>query len=124
MAQKGNTMITMVFTVGPADVSEGDRIFTSHAKWMEKTHHKDGELEMLSYNVAKGIEYVNPLDPSSKPTGNVIFSLCEVYKKPEGLADHWKQGQETWEDFNAMMSWATKGKLTVMHGVPIIHSLW
>ena len=124
MSQKGNTMITMMFTAGPEATAEGDRLFASHAKWMEESHQRDGELALLRYNVAKGPEYSNSLDPSSDPTGNTIYTLCEVYANPEGLMDHWKQGQENWVDFGALMEWAGTVKLTVMHGSPIEHSLW
>ena len=117
-------MIVMMFTAEPEHTAEGDRIFANHAKWMEKSHHKDGDLALLQYNVAKGPEYNNPLDPSSGLTGNTIYTLYEIYKNPEGLADHWKQGQENWEDFGNMMAWAGKVKPSVMHGVPIVHSLW
>jgi hypothetical protein len=124
MSQKGSTMITMMFTAGPEAIAEGDRIFASHAKWMKKTHARHGELALLRYNVAKGPEHSNPLDPSSTTTGNTIFTLYEVYKNPEGLEDHWKQAPESWLDFDAMMDWASKVKLTVMHGSAIEHSLW
>lgn len=124
MSQKGNTMITMMFVAGADQVAEGERIFASHAKWMEKTHHRDGNLALLQYNVAKSPEFNNPLDPSSGTTGNTVYTLYEVYKTPEGIADHWKQGQETWEDFGEIMVWAGKVKLTVMHGTPVMYSLW
>ena len=124
MSQKGKIMITMMFTAGPQDTAEGNRILASHARWMEGSHHREGELALLNYNIAQGPEYSNALDPSSSPTGNTIFTLCEVYENPEGLMDHWKQAQENWEDFGAMMEWAGKVNLKVMHGVPVEHSLW
>lgn len=124
MSQKGNTMISMMFTAGADQVAEGERIFASHAAWMEKTHHRDGELALLQYNVAQSPEFNNPLDPSSGTTGNTIYTIYEVYKTPEGIADHWKQGQESWEDFGALMAWVGKVKLTIMHGSPVMYSLW
>jgi hypothetical protein len=117
-------MITMMFIASPDNQAEGERIFASHAKWMEKTHHKDGDLAMLSYNFAKSPEFSNPLDPSTKPTGNIVYTICEVYKNPAGVTDHWKQGQATWSDFGALMTWIGKVKLTIMHGSPIEYSLW
>lgn len=117
-------MITMMFIAGPENNAEGERIFASHAKWMEKSHHKDGELELLSYNVAKGPEFSNPLDTASTPTGNTIYTVCEIYKNPAGLADHWKQGEENWTDFGALMDWVGKVKFSIMHGTPVEHSLW
>ena len=49
---------------------------------MEKTHHRDGKQALLRYNVVKGPDLSNPLDPSSKPTGNTCFVLSEVYETP------------------------------------------
>lgn len=117
-------MLAMTFIAGPENTAEGNRLFASHAKWMEETHYKDGDLALMSYNVAQGTEFSVALDPSSTPTGNTIFTVCEVYKTPEGLGDHWKRAAETWADFGAMMEWCGKIKVTVMHGAPIEYSLW
>ena len=124
MSHKGKTQITFIFTASPDLAAEGDRILASHAAWMEKTHHRDGELALLVYSVVKGAELSNPLDPSSSPTDNTNFVLTEVYESPAGLEDHWKQGAEGWEDFGAFMEWAGKVKVAVLHGSPVIHSLW
>ncbi len=43
MAYKGKSQITIVFTATPDLVGEGDRIFESHAKWIEETHSREGE---------------------------------------------------------------------------------
>jgi hypothetical protein len=123
MPQKGKTQLTFIFTATPDLVQEGDRLFSSHAEWMEKTHHRDGKLALLRYNVVKGPDLSNPLDPSSKPTGNTCFVLSEVYETPDGLADHWKQSG-TWKDFIAFMKWTGSVKVSVLHGSPVIHSLW
>src|SRR5438105_87857 len=37
MAQKGKTQLTIIFTAPPDLVSEGDRLFASHADWMVKS---------------------------------------------------------------------------------------
>ena len=124
MAQKGNIQLTIIFTATPDLVAEGDRIFGSHAAWMAESHHRDGELALLSYNVVKGPELSNPLDPSSTPTGNTSFVLTEVYATQAGMDDHWKQGVETWSNFGAFAEWAGKIQVAVLHGSPVIHSLW
>lgn len=123
MSHEGATQITFIFTAGPEQVAEGDRIFASHAKYMEKSHHRDGELELLRYNVVKGPELSNPLDPSSEPTENTNYVLVEVYANPAGLADHWKNAGN-WDDFQAFVNWASAVKVCVLHGSPVVHSLW
>ena len=39
---------------------------------------------------AKAPELSNPMDPASKPTGNTVFILSEVYETGAGVADHFK----------------------------------
>jgi len=124
VSYKGKTQITIIFTATPDLVAEGDRIFASHAKWMERTHYREGELALLRYNIVKGPELSNPMDPSSEPTGNTCFVLTEVYENPAGLEDHWKQAAENWEDFAAVGEWVSKVRVTTVHGSPVIYSLW
>ena len=124
MSHEGKTQITFLFTASPDQVEEGDRIFASHAAFMEETHHRDGELALLRYNVVKGSELSNSLDPGSAPTENTVYALTEVYETPAGLADHWQQGAEKWQDFQAFVAWASAVKVAVLHGSPVIHSLW
>jgi hypothetical protein len=123
MSHKGKTQITFIFTATPDLVAEGDRIFESHARWMQETHHREGSKALLCYNVVKGPELSHPMDPSSEPTGNTCFVLTEVYETPAGLEDHWHQAQ-SWEDFGAVGEWVSKVKVTTAHGSPVIHSLW
>ncbi len=124
MSHKGKTQLTVIMTVSPDLVGEGDRIWASHAAWMANTHYREGELALLLYNLVKGAELSNPLDPTSVPTGNTNFVLTEVYESPAGIDDHWKQAAESWEDFGAFMEWAGKIKVVTQHGSPVIQSLW
>lgn len=91
---------------------------------MEQSHYREGDKALLRYNIVKGPELSNPLDPSSEPTGNTNFVLTEVYESQAGVEDHWKQGAESWQDFPALGAWASKCKTTALHGSPVIHSLW
>jgi hypothetical protein len=124
MSHEGKTQVTFIFAATPDQVAEGDRIFASHAAWMEQSHHREGELALLRYNVAKGPELSNPLDPSSSPTDNTCFVLAEVYETPAGLADHWREGAESWGDFSAFVAWASSVNVAVLHGSPVMYSLW
>lgn len=124
MSHKRKTQITIVFTATPDLVAEGDRIFESHAAWMERTHYREGDKALLMYNIVKGPELANPLDPSSEPTGNTSYVLTEVYESPAGVADHWGQAVASWEDMSAIMDWAGKCTVTTVHGSPVVQSLW
>lgn len=124
MSHQGKTQLTIVFSAPPELVEEGDRIFRSHAAWMERTHPREGDKALLVYNLVKGSELTNPLDPSSQPTGNTTFALTEVYETPAGVEEHWKQGAESWQDMGAVIDWASKCNVVALHGSPVIHSLW
>jgi hypothetical protein len=92
---------------------------------MEKSHYRDGSKALLIYNLSRGPELSNPVDPSSKPTGNMNYVLTEVYETQDGVEDHWKQGSENWQDFQALVKWAGKCKVMALPaGGPVIHSLW
>ncbi len=124
MAYKGKIHLTVVFTCPPELVAEGDRIFASHAPWMERTHPREGKLALHSYDLIRGPELSNPLDPGSEPTGNMCFVISETYESHEAVSNHWHLGATTWEDFPALIEWAGKCKVTAVHSAPIVHSLW
>jgi hypothetical protein len=112
-----------LFTVPEEQVAEGSRIFESHAKWMEETHYKNGDKALLSYNVSKTREWVDPSDPDSDETGNTVFVLSEVYESPAGLEDHFDQSEE-WDDIGALGDWMETAEVLRVDGTEIIHSLW
>jgi hypothetical protein len=39
----GNAQLIMIFVAPPDLVAEGDRIFKTHAAWMERTHYREGD---------------------------------------------------------------------------------
>lgn len=123
MSDMGKTSLVIAWTVRPADVAEGDRIFESHGKWMTG-HPREGAAALLSYSVSKGPELSNPMDPGSAPTSNTVFVLTEVYESPEGVAEHWKQAVETWQDLPAIMDWSSRCEVTTLHSGTVIQSLW
>ena len=125
MSQQGKLQLTIVFkATSPELAAEGDRIFESHASWMAGSHHRDGELALLLYNVSKGPEFVDPLDPSAGTTGSTFFVVTEVYETEAGVAEHWRMGSETWADFGSMVEWMGQCETSVIHGCHVVHSLW
>ena len=91
---------------------------------MEATHHRSGEKTLLSYNLSKAPELSNPFDPNSAPTGNTCFILSEIYETEAGVADHFTQATEGWEDFPALAEWLEKCEVTGVPVAPIVNSLW
>jgi hypothetical protein len=124
MAQKGKTQLLITWVANPDKVSEIDRLAESHASWMAKTHYQDGSKALLTYNLSKGPELENPLDPSSKSTGNTRYVLNEIYETPAGIEDHWSQAQESWTDFSRMVEIIGSCNPNTLHGGSITQSLW
>ncbi len=124
MAYRGKVQLTLIITAPPIHVEEGDRIFRSHAPWMEATHHREGNKALLSYNVSKAPELSNPMDQNSAPTGNTCFILTEIYETTAGVADHFAQAMAGWKDFPALAKWLEQCTITGVPAAPIINSLW
>ena len=122
--QEGKIQLIIVAVANEEQTVEGKRLFTSHAPWMKSTHHQEGDKALLRYNVSMAPELSNPLDPESEPTGNTIFNLNEVYESPAGVADHFAQAPESWDDYDAFMAWIAATGATVVPAAPIKHSLW
>lgn len=124
MSDKGKIQLMFVIVAPPDQVAEGDRLFQSHAPWMEASHPRDGDKALLSYNVSKSPELSNPLDPSSAPTGNTCFILNEIYETDAGVANHFQLGDEGWQDFQAFLAWMGKCTVTGLPVARIFNSLW
>ena len=124
MSHLNKIQLTAIIVAPPDQVMEGDRIFRSHAPWMEATHHRAGANALLSYNVSKAPELSNPMDLNSAPTGNTCFILTEIYETEAGVADHFQQGTASWKDFQALGQWMERCKVTMVAAAPIINSLW
>lgn len=124
MAYHGKVQLTFVITSPPELEAEGDRLFRSHAPWMEGTHHREGDKALLSYNVSKAPELSNPMDAGSEPTGNVCFVLTEVYETEAGVADHFEQAGSSWADFPAIVEWMGQCRVTGVPAAMIVNSLW
>ena len=124
MAHQGKVQLTYVFIAPPEEEAEGERIFRTHAPFMQAKHHRRREKARLSYNLAKAPELSNPLDSNSTPTGNTCFILTEVYETEAGVSDHFQQSMERWEDFPALVKWLEKCEVTGLPAARIVNSLW
>lgn len=124
MAHQDKIQLTFVIVAPPRLVEEGDRLFRSHAPWMEATHYREGDRALLSYTVSKAPELSNPMDPDSEPTGNTCFILTEVYETEAGVANHFEQAESSWEDFPAVVEWMEECSVSGVPAARIINSLW
>jgi hypothetical protein len=122
---KANEVRFMVSSICPPDqVAEGDRIYRSHIDWMKGTHHREGPNALISYDVSRTPELSDPFDLASKPTGNTVFVLTEVYGNDAGVVDHFKQAQASWKDFSAWKAWMGKCKTTKVGAAKVFNTLW
>ena len=124
MAHHGKIQLLFTITATPELVAEGDRLFRSHAPWVESTHHRTGDKALLTYDVSKAPEMVNPLDPNAGLTGNTCYILNEIYESEAGVADHFAQAMSSWKDFAAFVEWLGKCKTTAVPSTKIFNSLW
>ena len=123
MSSTGKSHLIIMFTVGPDDAAEGDRIFASHAEWM-KTHPRDGDVALLSYSVSKGPELSHPMDASSEPTGRTTCVIDEIYESAAGITRHWQDGAANWPEMaSAVPAWAAKASIVTLHNDTVQHSL-
>src|SRR4051794_22825577 len=124
MSHMGKSHLVIMWTVGPDEVAEGDRIFASHGEWMEG-HPREGDTALLSYTVSKGPELSNPVDPNSEPTGRTVYVLDEYYESPAGVARHWQDGMDNWaDDLSAVMEASAKATVTTLHSGTVMQGLW
>jgi hypothetical protein len=124
MAQTGTAHLVLMFTVGPEDVAEGDRIFASHGEFM-KRHPREGDAALLSYSVSKCAELSNPMDPSSEPTGNTMFVVDEYYASPAGITRHWQDTGDNWPEMSAAVpAWSAKAtNIVTLHNGEVVQAL-
>ena len=122
MSHRGKSHVVIMFTVGPDDVAEGDRIFASHGEWMPG-HPREGDVALLDYTISKGPELSNPMDPNSEPTGKTIFVIDEYYESPAGIARHWQDAMDNWTDMSAVMAWSAKGTVVTLHNGTAVQAL-
>jgi hypothetical protein len=122
MSHMGKSHLVIMFTVGPDDVAEGDRIFAGHGEWM-KGHTREGDEALLEYSISKGPELSNPMDPSSEPTGKTVFVIDEYYASPAGIARHWQDAADNWSDMAAAVAWSAKGTVTTLHNGTAVQAL-
>jgi hypothetical protein len=124
MSHSGKSHLIIMFTVGPDDVAEGDRLFASHGEWM-KGHPREGDVALLDYTVSKGPELSNPMDPNSEPTGNTIFVVDEYYESPAGIARHWQDATDNWSEMSsAAPAWFAKATIVTLHNGTVVQALW
>ena len=118
--------------VVPADKAEEvEKGLADHGNWMRETHSlvvkADPTYGMLGtlvdYYISKALELNNPLDPSEGTTGNILYTLNEVYTAIAGTEAHLAATPFTDPWFEPFLaSFMTSQPRMLMHG-EIIQSM-
>ena len=67
-------------------------------------------------------ELKNLLDPTEGTTGNIVYSINEVYVEPDGIDQHMTQGMQ-WEHFEAFAGTIMQYGKVLIGGGTVIHSM-
>ena len=125
MASKnGQLTFNFALSVSADKAEEVEEMIATHAAWMRETHslEADGRIHLVDYHVAKAEEMKNLLDPSEGTTGNILYSINEVYVESDGIDRHMAQGMQ-WEHFMAFAGTITEYGKVLIAGGSVIHSM-
>ena len=97
-ARKGDTTVSLGLIVPAKLERDVDAAWRQHEQWMRKTHDfgegVHGKFDDLAkpritnYTVTKAYEHVDPMDPNSTKTGNVMYAVEESYVSADGVLGH------------------------------------
>ena len=125
MASKnGQLTFNFALSVSADKAEEVEEMIATHAAWMRETHslEADGRIHLVDYHVAKAEEMKNLLDPSEGTTGNILYSINEVYVESDGIDRHMAQGMQ-WEHFMAFAGTIMEYGKVLIAGGSVIHSM-
>jgi hypothetical protein len=123
-SQNGQLTFNFALCVPTDKAAEVEEMIATHAKWMRETHsvEADGKIHLVDYHVAKSEELKNLLDPTEGTTGNILYSINEVYVEPDGIDQHMAQGMQ-WEHFEAFAGTIMQYGKVLIGGGTVIHSM-
>ena len=123
-SQNGQLTFNFALSV-PADKTEAvEEVIATHAAWMRETHslEADGRIHLVDYHVAKAEEMNNLLDPSEGTTGNILYSINEVYVEKDGIDQHMGKAMQ-WEHIQDFVGTLTEYGKVLIGGGTVIHSM-
>jgi hypothetical protein len=117
MVKNGQRTFNLNVKVSADEVENIEAEIKTHAKWMRNTHSYDeSKIQLVHYYVSKSDELVNFANPDEGTTGNVLFSINEVYVHPEGIGQH-LDAAGAWPDAAGFFGVLGKyGKVLVING--------
>ena len=94
----------------------------SHATFMKENHSLDStKIQLEHYYTSKADELKNIVDPSEGTTGNVLYTINEVYTYAEGIGEHMDAGGQ-WQGMGSFLELLnTYGEVLVTNGEVVHH---
>jgi len=129
---KGNVSFIMTMIAPTEEAAEVCRNFLEgHREMMETKSHRNGDFELIKYYSSEGPEYLdegeNQLDWHEgrypKKTGRTIFVITEIYKKKEGLFNHFMESKELADAGKSIMK-LHNIEYNQISMTEVKHSLW
>jgi hypothetical protein len=89
----------------------------AHAGFMRANHSlDDSKIQLIHYYVSKAEEFNNPADPEAGTTGNMLYTINEVYVHPDGIGQHMEAVMK-WDGVEGFLeSLGTYGEVIVANG--------
>jgi hypothetical protein len=94
-----------------------EKIISTHAAFMRENHSlDDSKIQVIHYYVSKSEEFNNPANPDEGTTGNMLYTINEVYVHPEGIGQHMEAAM-AWDGIQDFMELlGTYGEVLVANG--------
>ena len=129
-SQKGQRTYNFSFIVSADKEKEWDDNVAKHGEWMRETHALATKANpsygmlgtLVDYYVSKAPEMNNPMDPSAGLTGNLIYTLNEVYTRVEGVEAH-MEAAPSWNSFESFVNMISSSQATMMMNGEVIESM-
>ena len=121
-AKKGQRTFNFSFVVSDDKEKEWDEAFASHGAWMRETHSLTGGIHLVDYYISKGTQMNNSLDPSEGTSGNLIYTLNEVYVEREGTSQH-MEAAPSWKSFESFLELIGSSEAVMLMDRELIQSM-
>ena len=92
-------------------------LIKEHANFMKENHSFDeSKIQLVHYYVSKSEELNNIGNPDEGTTGNMLYSINEVYVHSDGIGQHMEAAMK-WDGIQSFMEMlGTYGEVLVTNG--------
>ena len=96
---QGRPALHVFFAVPAEEEMAFDAMIVDHQAFMVKTHSMGtggAAPRVLEYSWSKGAALNNPMDPKEGTTGEIWYTLCEIYPEASDIVAHFEVAGEQW----------------------------